>query len=70
MEAEQDESLYHVRSLRRRYGLGRHEAERILQRFGNSKQELDLLLSGRGRTPRHRLEELATSEQKAPFGIG
>ncbi|WP_246724709.1 hypothetical protein [Rhizobium phaseoli] len=70
MHAEQDESFYNVRSLRRCYGIGRHEAERLLQRFGNSKQELDLLLSARGRTPRHRPKELATLEQRAPFGIG
>lgn len=70
MQGQQDESFYDVRSLRRCYGIGRHEAERLLQRFGNSKQELDLLLSARGRTPRHRLKELATPEQRAPFGIG
>lgn len=70
MQARQDESFYNVRSLLHCYGIGRHEAERLLQRFGNSKQELDLLLSARGRTPRHRLKELATPEQSAPFGIG
>lgn len=70
VQAEQVEPRYDVRSLGRRYGLGRHQAERILQRFGNSKWELDLLLAARGRTPNHRPEELATSEQKAPFGIG
>ena len=64
------EPSYDVRSLRRRYGIGRHEAERILQRFGNSKHELDLLLSGKGRTPSHRLRELATPDNKAAFGIG
>ncbi|NEK38644.1 hypothetical protein GR253_31900 [Rhizobium leguminosarum] len=69
MQAEK-EARYDVRSLRLRYGFGRHEAERILQRFGNSKKELDLLLSARGRTPRHRPKELATPEQRAPFGIG
>lgn len=70
MHAEQDESFYNVRSLRLRYGLGWHEAERVLQRFGTCKKELDLLLAARGRTPRHRPKELATPEQRAPFGIG
>ena len=51
MLPEQDESFYDVRSLRRCYGIGRHEAERLLQGFGNSKQELDLLLSARGGLP-------------------
>ncbi len=64
------EPRYDVGSLRRRYGIGRHEAERLLQRFGNSKRELDLLLSGKGRTPSHRLRELATPDNKAAFGIG
>jgi hypothetical protein len=64
------EPRYDVGSLRRRYGIGRHEAERLLQRFGNSKHELDLLLSGKGRTPSHRLRELATPDSKAAFGIG
>lgn len=67
---DEEEARYDVPSLRLRYGFGRHEAERILQRFGNSKKELDLLLSARDRTPRHRSKELATTEQRAPFGIG
>lgn len=67
---DEEEARYGVRSLRLRYGLGRHEAERALQRFGNSKKELDLLPSARGRTPRHRPKEFATPEQRAPFGIG
>jgi hypothetical protein len=70
MESDDDEFNYDAASLRRRYGLSRHEAERILQRFGHSRSELDLLLSARGRTSRHRPRELATPEQKAPFGIG
>jgi hypothetical protein len=64
------EPRYDVGSLRRRYGIGEHEAERLLQRFGNSKHELDLLLSGKGRTPSHRLRELATPDNRAAFGIG
>ncbi|NKM77845.1 hypothetical protein GFL84_10985 [Rhizobium leguminosarum bv. viciae] len=67
---DEEEARYDVRSLRLCYGLGRHEAERVLQRFGNSKKELDLLLAARGRAPRHRPKELATPEQRAPFGIG
>ena len=64
------EPRYDVGSLRRRYGIGRHEAERLLLRFGNSRHELDLLLSGKGRTDSHRLRELATPDSKAAFGIG
>lgn len=64
------EPRYDVAGLRRRYGIGRQEAERLLQRFGNSRHELDLLLSGKGRTPLHRLRELATPDNKAAFGIG
>jgi hypothetical protein len=64
------EASYDVASLRRHYGIGRHEAERLLEKFGDSKQELDMLLSGKGRTSSHRLRELATPDSKAAFGIG
>ncbi|QFY62791.1 hypothetical protein FZ934_20765 (plasmid) [Rhizobium grahamii] len=58
-----------VLSLRRQYGVSRHEACRLIERFGNSKAELDLLLAGRGRTAAHRRHEVATPEADAAFGI-
>jgi len=68
--AGSDNIFYDITTLRRRYAVSRHEAARLLERFGNSKYDLDLLLSGRGRTHRHRRKDLATPENKAAFGIG
>jgi len=58
-----------ISSLRRQYGVSRHEARRILARFGRSKADLDLLLAGRGRTRAHRRREVRTAPENAPFGI-
>ncbi|NKL67240.1 hypothetical protein ELH26_36495 [Rhizobium leguminosarum] len=60
---------YSNATLCRHYGLAPGEAERLMTRFGRSKEELDRLLAARGRTPRHRKRELAISEVRAPFGI-
>ncbi|MGZ2461791.1 hypothetical protein ACVINH_006878 [Rhizobium anhuiense] len=67
---ENANASYDVITLCRRYAVSRHEAARLLKRFGSSRSELDLLLSGRGRTRRHRRKDLATPEDKAAFGIG
>ena len=63
------EMHYDVVSLRRQYGVSRHEAQRLIERFGSSKAELDLLLAGRGRTAAHRRREVGTPERDAAFGI-
>lgn len=62
--------VYDVAGLRRRYGISRQEAARLLRRFGNEKAEVDHLLAASGRTPRHRRGEIATPEEDAAFGIG
>ncbi|WP_112717204.1 hypothetical protein [Hyphomicrobiales bacterium] len=64
------EAIHNIASLRRQYGVSRHEARRLIERFGNSRDELDLLLAGRGRTALHRRREVATPESDAAFGIG
>ena len=64
-----DEAKHDIVSLRRQYGVSRHEARRIIERFGNSKADLDLLLASRGRTNTHRQREIHTDERDAAFGI-
>lgn len=64
------EANHDIASLRRQYGVSKHEARRLIERFGNSRGELDLLLAGRGRTAVHRRREVGTPESDAAFGIG
>lgn len=69
--AEQShDAPYDVAALRRRYGISRQEAERLLFRFGSAKSEIDLLLSARDRRPKQRKTEIDTSGERAAFGIG
>ncbi len=64
-----DPLSYTAAKLQQIYGLEDAEAQRLIARFGPSKDEIDRLLSGRGRTSRHRKREILTSVSEAAFGI-
>lgn len=50
------------------YGVSRHQARRLMRRFGDRKSEIDRLLGARGRTRQQRRQDTERTLSQVSFG--
>ncbi|WJR69651.1 hypothetical protein QTA58_17970 [Neorhizobium sp. CSC1952] len=66
---ETDEPAKYTRhELATTYGISEQEAARLIDRFGASSAELDLILAAKGRTKNHRRQDIAQTAEEIAFG--
>ena len=54
--------------LTRKYCVSRQQARRLLRQYGRNKAEIDQLLGAKGRTHRHRGQDLKRTASQVSFG--
>ena len=54
--------------LTEKYGVSRQRAKRLLSQYGSYKAEIDVLLGAKGRTPRHRRQDVQRTASQVSFG--
>ena len=54
--------------LTRKYCVSRQQARRLLRQYGRNKADIDLLLGAKGRTHRHRRQDLKRTASQVSFG--
>ena len=52
----------------KKYGFSRQRAKRLINQYGSSKAEIDVLLTAKGRTPRHRRQDVQRTASQVAFG--
>ena len=52
----------------KKYCVSRHQAQRLLRRYGSNKAGIDLLLGARGRTRRHRAQDIDRTASQVSNG--
>jgi hypothetical protein len=52
----------------RKYCVTRHQARRLLRQFGREKAAIDILLGAKGRTHRHRRQDVRRTASEVAFG--
>ena len=50
------------------YCVSRHQARRLMRKYGCEKSEMDLLLGARGRTRQHRRQDIRRTIRQVTFG--